>query len=77
VRRTPYTARGIRRLRCFRAGCTNRATFQWNICADGNVYRPVCRDCDIDLNRLVLEWAGFSDAAERLAAYRERVEALL
>lgn len=76
MRRTPYTARGIRRLRCFRAGCTRRAATQWQICSDGRQFRPVCLECDIDLNRLVLEWAGFPDAAERLAAYRERAEAL-
>lgn len=69
MRRTPYTERGIRRLKCFRAGCTNRAEFQWQICADGRVFRPVCLPCDIDLNRLVLEWAGVPDAAEKLAAY--------
>jgi hypothetical protein len=67
-----YTARGIRRLKCFRAGCSNRAATQWQICSDGRVFRPVCLPCDIELNRLVLEWAGFADAAEKLEAYRER-----
>lgn len=74
-RRTPYTAIGIRRLKCFRAGCENRAETQWQICADGRVFRPLCLACDVELNRLVLEWVGFPDAAEKLAAYRERMEA--
>jgi hypothetical protein len=74
-RRTPYTAIGIRRLQCFRVGCANRAETQWQICADGRVFRPLCLPCDIELNRLVLEWAGLPDAAEKLAAYRERMEA--
>lgn len=68
-RRKPYTERGLERLTCFRAGCTNQAYSQWNICADGP-YRPVCRECDVELNRMVLEWAGFPDAAEKIARYR-------
>ena len=68
-RRRPYTERGITRLECFRAGCTNRASTQWQICSDGNVWRPLCRSCDVDLNRMVLQWAGVSDAAERIADY--------
>lgn len=74
MRRTPYTQRGIRRLKCFRAGCDNQAATQWQICADDRVFRPVCLDCDVDLNRIVLEWAGFPDAREKLAAYREKLE---
>ena len=70
MRRRPYTDIGIRRMRCFRAGCTNRASHQWQICSDGNVYRPVCTPCDVELNRMVLVWAGFEDAEEKLAAYR-------
>lgn len=75
MRRTPYTERGIRRLRCFRAGCENRAATQWQICADGRVFRPVCLPCDVELNRVVLEWAGFPDVVEKLERYRKRVEA--
>lgn len=70
-RRKPYTARGIRRLPCFR--CGRPASHQWTICADGNLQRPVCDDCDIDLNRLVLEWAGDPEAAEKIERYKEKV----
>ncbi len=45
-RRKPYTARGIVRLACFR--CGRPARFQWSICADGNVQRPLCGECDAD-----------------------------
>ena len=69
MRRTPYTERGIRRLECFRAGCRNRAETQWQICADGNVYRPLCLPCNVELNRLVLEWAGLADAQAEIATY--------
>lgn len=54
-RKQPYTEAGIKRLRCIR--CNNKADSQWQICADGNNYRPLCMKCDIDLNRMVLLWA--------------------
>lgn len=75
MRRRPYTIIGIRRLRCFRAGCTNRAETQWQICSDGRAFRPLCLPCDIELNRLVLEWAGFPDAEKKIAAYIKRMGA--
>lgn len=68
-RSKPYTDVGVRRLECFRAGCTNRAETQWQICSDGNTWRPVCWPCDVELNRLVLEWAGFVDVDERIRQY--------
>lgn len=73
-RRQPYTEIGIRRLKCFRAGCDNRATTQWQICADDRVFRPVCWPCDVELNRIVLEWAGFPDTGAKIARYCERME---
>ncbi|MDD3092307.1 MAG: hypothetical protein PHG80_11835 [Methanoregulaceae archaeon] len=68
-RKTPYTQRGLSRLKCVRCGA--RASTQWQICSDGNTYRPLCRSCDIDLNKLVLEWIGHPDAEELLAKYTE------
>lgn len=55
----PYTRIGIKRLKCFRCGA--QAVHQWNICSDGGQYRPMCLECDIELNRFVLKWAGFPD----------------
>lgn len=74
-RRRPYTAIGVRRLRCYRAGCNKRAVHQWQICSDDRVFRPICEECDVELNRLVLEWMGFPDAAEKLERYREKMSA--
>ena len=48
----PYTEIGIRRVPCIR--CGEKSIHQFNICADGNSYRPVCQRCDIELNRVVL-----------------------
>lgn len=50
-RKKPYTDRGLRRLRCAR--CHEPAMHQWRACADGK-WRPICRACDILLNRIAL-----------------------
>jgi hypothetical protein len=66
-RRKPYTARGIRRLPCFR--CAAPASEQWQICADGNLWRPVCKSCDVQLNRVVLDFMRDPDADVKVSAY--------
>jgi len=52
----PYTTIGIKCKKCFR--CGGQAIFQWQICSDGNQYRPICLECDIELNGMVLQWLG-------------------
>lgn len=52
IRKQPYTELGIKRLKCIR--CGDPATRQWQICSDGNNYRPLCDKCDIHLNLHVL-----------------------
>lgn len=69
ARTKPYTVIGISRLKCIR--CGHRAKYQWQICSDGNVYRPLCEPCDIELNELVLKWAGFPDWREKLEQYKK------
>lgn len=66
-RSKPYTEIGIRRLPCFR--CGDQALTQWQICADGRTYRPLCGCCDVELNRMVLEFMGDPDAAAKMARY--------
>lgn len=58
-RKKPYTSIGIGRKKCAR--CGERAMFQWNICALGNLFHPICEDCDISLNDTVLKFMGISD----------------
>lgn len=70
-RRKPYTEIGIKRITCHRQGCHNKATRQWQICSDGNTYRPICDECDIALNKLVLEFMGFDDKEDMLEDYRD------
>ena len=67
MRLKPYTEIGIRRLLCFR--CKKQAHTQWQICADGNQWRPICFMCDIDLNRLVLEFMRDKDVEMKMAIY--------
>ena len=66
-RRTPYTVIGIQRKECIRCGAP--AATQWNICADGNHYRPVCYDCDDAINRLVLEFMRHPNVDKILKEY--------
>lgn len=55
-------------MRCFR--CPRRAATQWNICADGNSFRPICLPCDVALNSLVLRFMRDPDRNEKIARYR-------
>jgi hypothetical protein len=71
-RRNPYTEAGVRRLPCAR--CGDPAECQWAICADGNLWRPLCPKCDIALNALVLDFLRDANAAAKIEAYRQRRE---
>ena len=74
----PYTATGIKRMKCFRCGA--QACHQWNICADNSAtgkaqFRPMCLECDIALNCLILGWAGFPNARAMAKAYEKKARA--
>lgn len=56
----PYTQAEVEAADCFRCGCP--ASHQWQVCADGNTYRPLCFACDVELNRRTLEWMGHPEA---------------
>ena len=60
--RRPYTERGIRRVPCARCGAPSE--FQWQVCADGNVFRGLCAPCDVAVNELVVRfvWGGAREA---------------
>jgi hypothetical protein len=74
-RKEPYTAIGIRRLPCCR--CGRPAVHQWSACADGNLQRPLCMECDIGLNEVALRFIGDPDTDAKIAAYREKNKHLL
>ena len=68
-RKKEYTEKGIKRLACIR--CGEPAVYQWQICADGNNYRPLCANCDIELNSTVLEFMKHPEGDKLIIAYRE------
>ena len=56
MRTKPYTEIGIKRVPCFR--CGRPSVHQWQVCALYGEYKGLCADCDIELNRLVLNFMG-------------------
>lgn len=67
MRVKPYTARGIKRIPCFR--CGRPSAHEWSICADNNRRRTVCVECDIGLNRAALEYMRDPDVEEKMRLY--------
>ena len=70
-RKTPYTSEEIGLVGCIRCGSPSR--HQWQVCSDANVFRPICRGCDVALNRLVLWWMGHPKKDKLMRRY-ERVK---
>lgn len=70
-RKEPYTEIGILRLPCFRCGDPSR--FQWQVCADKCLYRPICETCDIELNKMVLRWMGDPEAERKIEEYKRNI----
>lgn len=52
-RSRPYTQKQLDSLQCH--ACHAPARFQWNACADGNIWRPLCAGCDVRVNIEVLK----------------------
>ena len=71
-RKKPYTSAGIKRLPCSR--CGKPSLHQWQICSDGNLWRPVCKECDILLNELVLEFMRDPECGEKMFRYVASLE---
>lgn len=69
-RSKPYTEVGIRRLPCCR--CGEPAEFQWQVCADGSLYRPICKECDIELNNIVLMFMRDPERHEKIKEYERK-----
>ncbi len=72
-RRKPYTRIGLRRLSCVR--CGDPASRQVVFPVDG-LWRPVCRQCDEELNLIYLVYLGDPNIDEKIARYRELTDAL-
>lgn len=72
TRRTPYTAAGIRRVRCTVQSCRRRGYASWQVCADGRQFRAICAHHDVELNRGVLQWIGDPNIERKMARYVAR-----
>jgi hypothetical protein len=71
-RTKPYTSKGIRRKGCIR--CNARAEYQWQICSDHRIFRPLCPRCDIELNMWLLRWMNLPNWEVLLIEYTKRVK---
>lgn len=72
----PYTALGVRRMRCAR--CGQRPGYcQWNVCADKvgerTQYRVLCAECDVGLNEVAMRYVFGEGREADLVAYRAEV----
>jgi hypothetical protein len=69
-RKKPYTEKGLERLPCFRCG-KKPSTHQWSACSDNNLWRPICVDCDIKLNKMVLIFMRCPHAQKKIMEYKK------
>jgi hypothetical protein len=70
TRPEPILEEEISKMSCVRCGA--QAVYQWQICSEGNNYRPICLPCDIGLNKLALEYMRHPNADELMEAYEQR-----
>lgn len=57
--------------KCYR--CKKEGKQVWNICADGNRKRYICKDCDIRLNTMVLIFMGFRNWRSKIRKYDKKM----
>lgn len=69
-----YSKEEIKEELCSRAGCGRQAHATWAGCADGNVMRPLCPECDVELNKMAMEWWGDPDWESKIVAYANEVQ---
>jgi hypothetical protein len=74
-RQKPYTQRGIRRVPCAHCGRPSTAAWSLTPCAAGGLQRWIglCRDCDLELNARVLDFARVEGREAMIRAYKARV----
>ncbi len=74
MRNKPYTEKGISRVPCFK--CGKPSVQQWQICSLHNEFKGLCNDCDVELNRAVLQFLGVpkKDVYTLIEDYRETLK---
>lgn len=71
-RRKPYTEIGIRRVPCER--CGKPSVHQWQVCANDNLYLGCCLACDIELNRMALDFFRVFGRGALMKRYKEKMK---
>ncbi len=66
-RTKPYTERGIRRIPCPR--CGKPSVHQWQICATGRIFMPMCAKCDVELNEYILTFFNYPNREALMDTY--------
>lgn len=54
--------------------CDAPSQCQWMICANDRNFVPLCIDCDIELNFLVLSFLGFVNPQSYIDAYKAKLK---
>lgn len=68
----PYTESQLYKLPCHCCGAPAR--FQWNACADGNIWRPLCPGCDVRINIAVLRVLDPVRWKSKVRAYCKQID---
>jgi hypothetical protein len=69
-RKKPYTVAEMRLKSC--CACGGQAVHQWQCCANGNRWLPLCLPCDVALNEVALAFLRIPRRAALLSAYRRQ-----
>jgi hypothetical protein len=69
----PYGPRAITKQPCTRCGAPS--AFQWQACANGRRFTPLCPRCDLALNETAVRFMRLANAESLLAEYRRGLEA--
>lgn len=70
-KKSPYKEDEISKNKCIR--CEGQAKYQRQICSDDNNYRPICASCDIELNKLVLNFMKHPNKDSLSDDYKNKV----
>ena len=55
--------------------CGANSQCQWVVCANGPDFIPMCIDCDIALNHLILSFLKFENCEDLMKQYKESLVA--
>jgi len=74
-KKTEYTDTELKNQKCEVEGCSQPARYQWNCCADSNIWRRLCSDHDLELNVQLMTFMkvkGWKAKLKRYAAIVKR-----